>query len=449
MVQLPEKVKNIIQTITAAGYEAYAVGGCIRDSILGREPDDWDITTSAMPLQIKALFRRTVDTGIAHGTVTVLLDKDGFEVTTYRIDGEYEDNRHPKEVMFTASLGEDLRRRDFTINAMAYNDEVGLVDIFDGMGDMERRTIRCVGNGEERFSEDALRIMRAVRFSAQLDYEIEEQTKTAIRKLAPNLAHISAERIQTELTKLVTSKHPERLLEAYELGITKVILPEFDSCMATSQNNPNHCYCVGEHTIKAMQAIRADKVLRFAMLFHDFGKPLRKKTDEEGIDHFYGHPEASEQIARDVLRRLKFDNETIRMVTGLVKYHGLTIEPTAKGVRRAMLKIGEELFPLLLEVKKADLAAKSKLSYQEKADRLQAMELAYEEVLSRTQCVSLRTLAVSGSDLIQELGMKPGREIGELLRRLLEQVVENPELNCKKILLQKAEEIYKNESITD
>ena len=226
MIQLPEKVKRIIQTITDAGYEAYAVGGCIRDSILGREPDDWDITTSAMPYQVKELFPRTIDTGILHGTVTVMLDKEGFEVTTYRIDGEYEDSRHPREVTFTPSLIEDLKRRDFTINAMAYNDEAGLVDIFDGMRDIEKGLIRCVGNPMERFTEDDLRMMRAVRFSAQLGYEIEEQTCKAIRQLAPNLCHISAERIQAELVKLVISPHPENLRIAWETGITAVILPE-------------------------------------------------------------------------------------------------------------------------------------------------------------------------------------------------------------------------------
>ncbi|MBQ8596767.1 MAG: CCA tRNA nucleotidyltransferase, partial [Lachnospiraceae bacterium] len=261
VITLPEKVKFIIDTIMDAGYEAYAVGGCIRDSILGRIPDDWDITTSATPDQVKELFKRTVDTGIQHGTVTVMLDKEGFEVTTYRIDGEYEDSRHPKEVTFTANLVEDLKRRDFTINAMAYNDKAGLVDVFEGIQDIERKMIRCVGCPKERFTEDALRMMRAVRFSAQLGYEIEENTAVAIKELAGNLVNISAERIQVELVKLVTSPHPENLRIAYETGITKVILPEFDVCMETVQNNPHHCYTVGEHTLKSMQSIQPDKVL--------------------------------------------------------------------------------------------------------------------------------------------------------------------------------------------
>ena len=249
VINLPEKVKYIIDRITQAGYEAYAVGGCIRDSVLGREPDDWDITTSARPQQVKELFRRTVDTGIAHGTVTVMLDKEGFEVTTYRIDGEYEDHRHPREVQFTSRLVEDLQRRDFTINAMAYNDISGLVDAFDGLGDIRRGVIRCVGCAEERFEEDALRILRALRFSAQLGYSIEEETEQAIRGLAPSLRAISAERIQTELVKLLTSPHPDYLRQAYDMGVTAVILPELDRCMETPQNHPHHCYTVGEHIL--------------------------------------------------------------------------------------------------------------------------------------------------------------------------------------------------------
>ena len=437
MIQLPEKVKQIIQTITDAGYEAYAVGGCIRDSILGRIPDDWDITTSATPWQIKALFPRTIDTGIQHGTVTVMLDKEGFEVTTYRIDGEYEDSRHPKEVTFTPNLIEDLKRRDFTINAMAYNDEAGLVDIFDGMKDIERKLIRCVGDPAERFTEDALRMMRAVRFSAQLGYEIEEQTCKAIRQLAHNLSHISAERIQVELVKLVTSPHPENLQIAWESGITAVVLPEFDACMKTQQHNPHHCYSVGEHTLKAMEAVRADKVLRLTMLFHDIGKPEKRITDEKGIDHFYGHPSLSEEMSRVILRRLKFDNYTIHLVTNLVRYHDYKVEPTQKSVRRAIMKIGEDIFPLLFEVKKADTDAQSDYLRQEKLKSLETVHRIYEQIIAEKQCVSLKTLAVTGKDLI-DAGMKPGKELGEVLKALLDYVVEDPSRNRKELLMEEA-----------
>ena len=251
-IQLPDKVHHIINTLEEAGYEAYAVGGCVRDSILGRKPDDWDITTSAKPEEIKRLFPRTVDTGIKHGTVTVLLGGEGFEVTTYRVDGVYEDGRHPSEVTFTASLKEDLKRRDFTINAMAYNARTGLVDLYGGLADIENRVIRCVGIAGERFDEDALRMLRAVRFSAQLSFRIEEATGEAVKALAPNLQKISAERIQVELVKLVTSPNPDYLRTAYELGITAQILPEFDLCMETPQRHKHHCYDVGEHILHSM-----------------------------------------------------------------------------------------------------------------------------------------------------------------------------------------------------
>ena len=297
-IQLPEDVKKIIEIIEKAGYEAYAVGGCVRDSLLLRNPNDWDITTSAKPEKVKELFKKTIDTGIEHGTVTVMMHHVGYEVTTYRIDGEYEDARHPKNVTFTSNLIEDLKRRDFTINAMAYNDRSGIVDAFDGISDLEKGIIRAVGNPRERFDEDALRMMRAVRFSAQLGYSIEEDTKKAIQELSINLQKISAERIQVELVKLVSSDHPEKMRDLYETGITAVILPEFDKAMVTAQNNPHHCYTVGEHIIQSMAASDADKNIRLAMLYHDIGKPACLTTDEKGIDHFYGHPEVSGQICK-------------------------------------------------------------------------------------------------------------------------------------------------------
>ena len=316
---LPEKVNTIIHTLQEKGFEAYAVGGCVRDSILGRVPDDWDITTSATPMETKALFARTFDTGIEHGTITVLIDKDAFEVTTYRVDGKYEDSRHPSEVTFTRSLQEDLLRRDFTINAMAYNDIEGLVDIFGGLEDLNQKTIRCVGDAMARFGEDALRILRAVRFAAQLGFEIEEDTQRGITELAPTLANISAERIQVELIKMLTSPNPGMLKSAYELGITKVILPEFDTMMQTTQENPHHKYSVGEHTLKAIGAIRADKVLRLTMLFHDIAKPMMKTMDENGVAHFKMHDSKGAEMTKQILRRLKFDNDTMNKVVRLVQ----------------------------------------------------------------------------------------------------------------------------------
>lgn len=443
IIQLPEKVKYIIDTIMEAGYEAYAVGGCIRDSILLREPSDWDITTSASPYQVKELFRRTLDTGIKHGTVTVMLDKEGFEVTTYRIDGEYEDGRHPKEVTFTRNLTEDLKRRDFTINAMAYNEKDGLVDIFGGLDDIRNRIIRCVGNPLDRFSEDALRMMRAVRFSAQLGYQIEAETSKAISILASNLKKISAERIQTELVKLLISPNPDYLTKAYETGITAVILPEFDLCMQTEQRNPHHCYNVGVHTLEAVKAVRRDRVLRLAMLFHDMGKPSCLTTDEEGIDHFHGHPEVSEEIAGNILHRLKFDNDTIYMVKKLVRYHDQYIEPGEKNVRRAMGRMGEDVFPLLLEVKEADTLAQSNYLRREKEQNLKEVREVYRKILEENQCVSLKTLAVNGKDLMEQTGMKPGKELGETLAALLDLVIDDPALNNREYLINAVKERLK------
>ncbi len=438
-IALPEKVTMIIENLRMHGYEAYAVGGCVRDSILAKKPEDWDITTSAKPEEIKRLFSRTVDTGIEHGTVTVLLGKESFEVTTYRIDGAYEDSRHPKEVVFTNKLEEDLKRRDFTINAMAYNDEVRLVDVFGGMKDLNRHLIRCVGEPKERFSEDALRILRAVRFSAQLAFPIEPVTAEAIRELAPTLANISAERIQAELVKLLMSNHPERLQDAYELGITKVILPEWDAMVGVEQNTPHHRYDVADHTLHAMKNVKKDKILRLTMLFHDMGKPSMKTTDEKGRDHFKGHALVSEEIARSVMRRLKFDNDTVKKVTRLVCYHDYRIEATPQNVRRAMNRIGVELFPYYLAVRMADVKAQSPYRRREKIENIVAMRELYQEVLLKGECVTLRDLAVTGKDLMQ-IGMKPGRELGNMLNELLEWVIDDPACNKKEILCEYVKE---------
>ncbi len=438
-IELPQKAKYIIDTITEAGYEAYVVGGCVRDSILGRNPEDWDITTSAKPEQVKELFRRTIDTGIQHGTVTVMLDKEGFEVTTYRIDGKYEDSRHPKEVIFTPNLVEDLKRRDFTINAMAYNEKDGLIDIFGGMEDIRQKIIRCVGDARERFREDALRIMRAIRFSAQLGYSIEEETKKAISELVPNLKNISAERIQVELVKLLVSPHPDYIRVAYDTGVTSVILPEFDTMMETPQNHPHHMYDVGEHTLQSLKYVEANKCLRLGMLFHDIGKPSTLSVDEKGITHFKGHPTVGEDMTKSILRRLKFDNDTIYTVSRLVHFHdyGNGVDPDMRIVRRAIHKIGEDIFPLVLSVKYADIMAQSDYLKQEKLDTLEKWKKLFEEITKQKQCVSLKTMAVTGSDLIA-LGMKPGKEIGTVLQSLLETVLENPENNTKEYLLSEA-----------
>ncbi|MDE7325772.1 MAG: CCA tRNA nucleotidyltransferase [Lachnospiraceae bacterium] len=473
---LPDQVNTIIHRLQSAGHEAYAVGGCVRDRLLGRTPGDWDITTSARPLEVKSLFGHTVDTGIAHGTVTVLIDHKGFEVTTYRIDGEYEDARHPKQVEFTSQLSLDLSRRDFTINAMAYNDEAGIIDLFGGIKDIENRIVRCVGNPDSRFKEDALRIMRAVRFCAQLDFQIEPQTLLAIASHAGELSRISAERIRVELTKLLLSDHPERLLTAQETGLTAVFLPEFDRMLATAQENPHHIYNVGMHTIHALSYLAglttkagtmawADKkpqgddipqqarnlfilsslspkehtILRYALLLHDCAKPLDKTIDPDGIAHFIGHDWDGAVLAEQILRRLKFDNETIHVVSHLVKMHDMRYGESGKKVkertvRRALSRVGTTYFDLLTLLQEADLNAQNPALLPEKLNQLwQARQIA-DKIRAKGQCISLKELAVNGSDLICA-GIKPGPQVGQRLNELLDYVIEYPEKNNREDLL--------------
>lgn len=469
-IQVPEKVNIIIETLLRHGHEAYAVGGCVRDSLLGREADDWDITTSASPYEVKALFRRTIDTGIQHGTVTVMLEKEGFEVTTYRIDGEYEDGRHPKEVLFTKNLEEDLKRRDFTINAMAYNGQAGMVDIFGGVKDLEDKVIRCVGKAGERFDEDALRIMRAFRFSAQLGFSIEERTRQAAAERAGNLRKISAERIRTELTKLLLSKYPNRLLWMQQNGITRIVLPEFDEMLATEQHNKNHRCNVGEHTLEVVEYIgnqerqrccikefvpdfpvdtvlsteewskKERQILRYAALLHDVAKPDIRQIDVFGEQHFPNHPAMGAQKAKQILQRLKFDNETIDYVVRLVAAHSDYIKPeesherNLSAMRHMMYRLGPDLMRLLWEIQLADILAQQPDFLGQKLEVLAESRRLHEEVLENGDCVSLKQLALNGKDLIA-LGVKPGKQIGEILERLLEEVLENPAINEKEVLL--------------
>lgn len=444
-IQLPQNVDYIIKELINHGFDAYAVGGCVRDSVLLKEPTDWDITTSAKPEEVKEIFRRTIDTGIEHGTVTVMLEREGYEVTTYRIDGEYEDNRHPKEVAFTDDLIEDLKRRDFTINAMAYNDVKGLVDIFGGHRDLNNKVIRCVGSSCERFEEDALRILRAIRFSAQLGFRIHEDTLAAIRWKAGNLKNISAERIRVELCKLLISDYPEKLIDAYENGITKVILPEFDAMMETEQNNPHHSYSVGIHTINAVKAVGVDKqvtskdklILRWAMLLHDVEKPGCRFVGEDGKDHFWGHQEKGAETAKMILRRLKFDNETTDYVYRLVKWHDYSFTLTEKAMRRAVSTIGIDLMDLLFEIKRGDILAQNPDTIPDKLVSLVIAKVLVEDIKAQNQCVNLKMLNINGRDLIS-IGFLKGKQIGEVLNHLLDLVIEDPALNKKEILLERA-----------
>lgn len=471
-MQLPDSVSYIIGKLEEQGYEAFAVGGCVRDAMLGREPEDWDITTSARPEEIKSVFRKTIDTGIQHGTVTVMIDHVGYEVTTYRIDGEYEDGRHPKEVSFTTNLRMDLERRDFTINAMAYNDTVGLVDEFDGVGDLQRKVIRCVGDAGQRFDEDALRMLRAVRFSGQLGFEIEQNTRQAIVERAANLEKISAERIRVELTKLLVSKEAGRLRIAYETGMTAVFLPELDVMMTCDQKNSHHIYTVGEHTIKGIEWInvffQSEKLwkstelsddtkkwieevccnlskkqhlmLVTAMLFHDIAKPSAMELDEEGIGHFYGHPQQGAQMTKDIMKKLTFDNETTDVVKRLVTWHDCRIEPSKKAVRRAASKIGSDIMKMTFLVQYADILAQNPALLSGKLESLQKITALYDEIEKAKQPLSIKDLAINGKDLIQA-GVKPGPAMGDILQSLLEMVLEEPEKNTREVLL---EEVHKS-----
>lgn len=443
-IQIPQYANYIIKTLQHYGYEAYIVGGCVRDAVLGKEPADWDITTSAKPLQIKSIFQKTVDTGLKHGTVTVLMEKEPFEVTTYRIDGEYEDHRRPNEVTFTTNLREDLMRRDFTINAMAYNDKDGLVDLFGGMEDLEKKLIRCVGNPDDRFDEDALRMLRAVRFAAQLGFEIEEPTMDAIRRKYGFLKDISAERIQVELTKLLVSDHPEKIKTAYELGMTSIFLPEFDAMMNTPQNNPHHRYNVGDHTVEALKRIDADKVLRLAALLHDVGKPDTRSTDAEGIDHFYEHYKKSGEKSEEILRRLKYDNHTIKSVRHLIEWHDFRWDDESYAgmakVRRLVSKVGIEYFEPLLKLQRADILGQSSYLQEKKLRVLQEVEDIYGEVKKNHDCLTVKDLDIDGVTLIRN-GIPAGKRMGIILERLLDMVIEEPKLNQRAILLELAKKI--------
>lgn len=433
-LRIPDPVSYILHTLNEAGFEAYAVGGCVRDAILGRIPEDWDITTSAKPEQVKALFRRTVDTGIQHGTVTVLIRDNGYEVTTYRVDGVYEDGRHPKQVSFTSQLSEDLLRRDFTINAMAYHPEEGLIDLYHGKEDLQNRVIRAVGVPEERFHEDALRIMRAIRFAAQLDFDIEPDTLRSIHTFSERLTLVSRERIQVEMNKLLKSDHPEKFRLFFETGITAILFPEFDEMMDLAQKNPYHCYTVGEHTLAMLSSIAPDPLLRWTALLHDVGKIHTHSTDENGIDHFYGHGKVSSEIAHQFLRELKFDNATIDAVTVLTRYHDYHFDLTKPNLRRAIHKVGQDYFPYLLQIIRADTLAKSTYAQERLLPKVEQVEQMYQEVLAAKDCVSLKSLAVGGKDLIAS-GIKPGPQMGKILDAMLEAVLEEPAKNNREDLL--------------
>lgn len=431
-IELPDDVKKIINELEKRGFEAYVVGGAVRDSLMGKAPKDFDIATSATPNKVKEIFRNTIDTGLVHGTVTVRLGKNTYEVTTYRIDGEYEDNRHPKNVEFTENIKKDLERRDFTINAMAYNERTGILDLCDGLRDFNLRIVRCVGEPEKRFDEDSLRVIRAIRFVAKTGFRLDTATALAIIKKAPLLKNISAERIRCEINEILLSERPTSILLATELGITAVVLPELDEMLKTMQINQNHFTDVYSHSLIALKYVPSDPVLRWAVLLHDVGKPVTRTTDEEGIDHFKTHGEKGDAIARKILKRLKFDNNTIRRVCKLILYHDHRLKDDKVAVRR-LYSIMQDDMENMFALQRADLLAHSSYKLEE---RLWSLKRAYEhylDIVKNNDAIKISDLKIDGNDLTA-LGIR-GADIGATLKYLLDRVLDEPSLNEKSSLL--------------
>ncbi|MBQ8637335.1 MAG: CCA tRNA nucleotidyltransferase [Clostridia bacterium] len=437
---ISDGAKAIIERLHQSGFEAYIVGGAVRDLVMGKTPHDYDITTSAKPPEIKSVFKKTIDTGIAHGTVTVVENGVGYEVTTYRLDSGYSDSRHPDSIDFITDIKEDLMRRDFTINAMCYNDINGILDYHKGQEDIKARLIRTVGNPERRFKEDALRMLRAVRFAAVLGFEIEAETAAAIKKCAALILKVSSERVLGELNKILLSDNPIYIGTLRELGLMHYILPELDVCFDTPQRNKYHIYDVGNHILHATAETKRDLILRWAALLHDIGKPVCMSTDANGIIHFYGHHKESAALAANVLRRLRMDNDSQKDILALIENHDVRIEPTPPAVKRMLAKVGDSLFLKLLSLQISDNRAKNEKYLSDKLARIESARKVYENVLAEGQPYMLSDLVVNGRDLIK-LGFKAGREIGDTLKILLGEVLISPELNTREYLLKRAKEI--------
>lgn len=437
IIKLPDSVGTILETLNKADHEAYIVGGCVRDAFMGKVPNDWDITTSAPPDRVKEVFPKTYDTGLKHGTVTVRINDEYHEVTTYRTEGKYEDHRRPSTVEFVNDIKLDLGRRDFTINAIAYHPEEGFIDPYNGIVDIGKTLLRSVRDPKERFTEDALRILRGVRFSAQLGFNIEPQTLAGMLSCAYLLEHISKERIRDEMMKILLSDRPGKLADMHHWDLLKYVLPEFIPCFNTPQNHPHHIYDVGVHTIKAIEQIPKDEVLRLTMLLHDIGKPATHTRDDQGIDHFHGHVLKSVEMSKKILRRLRFDNETIRQVTLLVKYHDFHIqeELTKESIKEVLCEIGPSLFEKLLIIQEADARAQNPEKLEPKLKDIEKTNKIVNEIIENKECYSLTNLKINGRD-ISNLGIKEGQRIGELLKIVLGRVMETPELNEKGILLE-------------
>ena len=439
-MKIPKNANLIIHRLQNAGFEAYAVGGCVRDSLLGITPHDWDVCTSAKPEQIKSCFEEynTIDIGIRHGTVAVIIDGEPFEVTTYRVDGEYRDNRHPESVTFTSDIREDLARRDFTVNAIAYNEECGLADFYGGESDLKKRLIRCVGNPDERFREDALRILRALRFASCYSFTIEKDTAAAVHRNAKLLKNIAAERIQSELVRLLCGDGVEDILNSFR-DVFAVFIPELAETFDFDQKNKHHCYDVYRHITHSVGLIDSDPVLRLTMLFHDIAKPRVCTEDKQGSRHFKGHQLVSADIAREVLSRLRFPTDTIETCVTLIIYHDVRFSGNLPQVKRVLNKIGEENMRRLFKVQYADTLSQSEYLRGEKLEKIDTAKAQFEKILSGKMCFSVKQLAVNGRDLIG-IGITDGKQIGSALRFLLDSVIDENLPNEKTALLQAAKE---------
>ncbi len=433
--EIPSGARHMLQTLSDAGYEAYLVGGCVRDLLRGVEPHDWDICTSARPEETEACFagHRIIETGLKHGTVTVLEEGEPYEITTYRTEGPYSDSRRPDYVKFVSSLEADLARRDFTMNAIALGLDGGPRDPFGGADDIKAGVIRCVGEPAQRFQEDGLRVMRALRFGAVLGYEIEEQTVRAIHENRHMLERVAAERINVELRKLLVGEKAGDILRQYP-DVFRQFWPQLEPLVTLEQNNPWHCWGGWEHTIHAVKAAPADLIPRLTMLLHDIGKPACKSTDENGIDHFYGHPAVSAKLADQMLRTLKFDSKTRERVVTLVEHHDAQIPCRDRSIRKWLGRLGPETFFQLLEVKRADGMGQAYELVKDRLAELEEIKTKAEEIVAQGQCFSLKDLAVNGQDVIAA-GVAPGPEVGRALSKLLERVLSGEVPNERKILL--------------
>ncbi len=434
MIHMPRGAAFVIDRLKQHGRQGYVVGGCVRDSLLGRTPKDWDICTDALPEELQRIFadQHVIETGLKHGTLTVMYEHEPYEVTTFRVDGEYTDHRHPDEVHFVKNVVDDLSRRDFTVNAMAWNPETGLVDAFSGQQDLAAGLIRCVGEAEKRFGEDALRIMRALRFASTYGFAIEQETQAAIHRLKDTLCDVAAERIRVELAKLLCGKGAGSILREYR-DVIFAILPQLAPMDGFDQRTPHHAYDVWEHTVRAVENAPETETLRLTMLLHDAGKPAAFTVDEQGVGHAWGHQKGSVQIAAEVLADLKVDNATRDRVLLLVEHHDWPLSTDRKLLKRRLNRFGEEALFQLIDVQRADAMGKGTVPPEEIEAQTDAIRQALSALIAENPCVTLKDMAVNGRDLMAE-GIR-GKALGEMLQWLLDEVIAERLVNEREALL--------------